>query len=333
MLPRRPLTTAVLALLSISSRASQIPFGPNTAPAPASITLVDVLSADPDYTTLLRVVQRARLIPTLNRMVNSTFFAPTNDAIERSRERDSFWLAATSEDEYSVYDNIHERLRDELLYHLINYTISGDQLSKSSNPVEHDTLHFPRQPTEAPGRGPPPFPPWMPIPGGSLGGKPQRIRTQAKGSEYRVGVDALGRGGVKVVKDRQHAANGVVIGIEDVLTVPPNLGQWSVLCLVQPINSSPASVIAQQDSLSYLKNIMTDQLSQLLNDTSAMTLFLPVNSAWDTLDSMERLYLESEYASDDLHKILAMHAVVQDDVAWSDSFEKDLKRESDLLLG
>src|SRR6266853_4693787 len=48
-----------------------------------STTLVDKLSEDPDFTTLLRLLQRARLIPTLNRLNGTTFFAPTNDAINR----------------------------------------------------------------------------------------------------------------------------------------------------------------------------------------------------------------------------------------------------------
>jgi solute carrier family 25 (mitochondrial carnitine/acylcarnitine transporter), member 20/29 len=84
-------------------------------------------------------------------------------------------------------------------------------------------------------------------------------------------------------------------------------------------------VITQQGSLSYFKRIMTDKLAQLLNDTSAMTLFLPVDSAWETLDPIERLYLESDFASDDLHKILELHAVVQEGVTWSESFEDGLQ--------
>jgi solute carrier family 25 (mitochondrial carnitine/acylcarnitine transporter), member 20/29 len=53
-----------------------------------------------------------------------------------------------------------------------------------------------------------------------------------------------------------------------------------------------------------------------------MTLFLPIDEAWNTLDPYERLYLESEFAADDLNKILNMHAVVEDRVKWSDSFEE-----------
>ena len=33
----------------------------------------------------------------------------------------------------------------------------------------------------------------------------------------------------------------------------------------------------------------------------ALTLFLPVDQAWDTVDEIEKLYLESEFAEEDLH--------------------------------
>ena len=64
-----------------------------------------------------------------------------------------------------------------------------------------------------------------------------------------------------------------------------------------------------------------------LNSTSGFTLFIPVDEAWNVLDRVERLYLESEFASDDLNRILDMHAVVQDQVNWSESFDPALNRE------
>jgi solute carrier family 25 carnitine/acylcarnitine transporter 20/29 len=47
---------------------------------------------------------------------------------------------------------------------------------------------------------------------------------------------------------------------------------------------------------------------------------MPVDSAWEALDPIERLYLESEFAADDLLRILNMHAVVEKSVRWSDTF-------------
>ena len=64
-----------------------------------------------------------------------------------------------------------------------------------------------------------------------------------------------------------------------------------------------------------------------LNSTSGLTLFLPVDEAWDALNRVERLYLESDFAADDLNLILDMHAVVQDQVNWSEKFNPALNRE------
>ena len=66
---------------------------------------------------------------------------------------------------------------------------------------------------------------------------------------------------------------------------------------------------------------MTPEIVSLLNDTHALTVFLPIDEAWDSLEEIERKYLESKFATDDILKILNMHAVVTDGVHWSDSFE------------
>lgn len=57
-----------------------------------------------------------------------------------------------------------------------------------------------------------------------------------------------------------------------------------------------------------------------LNETAELTLFVPVDSAWNALPPIERLYLESEFATNDLVRIFEMHAVVQHGVKWSESF-------------
>lgn len=61
-------------------------------------------------------------------------------------------------------------------------------------------------------------------------------------------------------------------------------------------------------------------IEQLLNSTAELTLFLPVDAAWDAMDPYERLYLESEFSTDDLTRILNMHAVVKKSVKYSDTF-------------
>ncbi|KAJ7786152.1 carnitine/acyl carnitine carrier [Mycena metata] len=265
----------------------------------SSRTLVDALSADPDYESLLRLLQRARLIPTLNRLNGSTFFAPTNDAIHRH----DLWNAVASDDTFIVSDNIQEQLRQQLFYHLINYTLP--EMPDAPHPQVLQTLHYPRTSLDPPSQDPPPSPPWMPIPGGSLGSEPQRLRVAARDQGAWVAVDAFGKGGVEIVKGKIDAGNGLLLGIDDVLTPPSNL----------------AHLVSQHSSVSYFHKILTPEIRHFLNSTTELTLFLPVDKAFESLHELERLYLESEFATADLVRILNGHAVVQDKVKWSDTFD------------
>ncbi|KAI0041795.1 hypothetical protein FA95DRAFT_1500992 [Auriscalpium vulgare] len=272
------------------------------APPPAfSSTLVDKLSDDPDYTSLLRLLQRAKLIPTLNRLNGSTFFAPTNDAIRRHSSRNSLWRDALRDEDLLLGDNVKDQLRQELFYHLLNYTVTPPQ---DQDILVTKTLHFPLEPSEPPADEPPPRPPWLPIPAGTLGGEPQRLRLTLKEGDLRVGVDAFGQGGAKAIKGLEVASNGILVGIDDILNVPPSL----------------AVAAANQSSISYFNRILTPEIVRRLNETAELTVFVPVDSAWDVLHPIERLYLESEFATDDLHQIFEMHAVVQKGVKWSESF-------------
>jgi solute carrier family 25 carnitine/acylcarnitine transporter 20/29 len=210
-----------LALLYFTPCVCSSQLAWSSQPTPLSTTLVDVLSADPDYTSLLRLLQRARLIPTLNKLNGSTFFAPTNDAIQRHSQ----WRAIVEDDQFFLTDNIQEKLRQELFYHLLNYTISSLPDSEDQIPQVLKTLHYPRTPIEPPSQDPPPFPPWMPIPGGTLGGEPQRLRVASHDGGVWVGVDAFGEGGAQIIKERVEASNGVLLGVDDVLQVPPDLGE------------------------------------------------------------------------------------------------------------
>ncbi len=187
-------------------------------------TLVDALSADPDYTSLLHLLQRARLIPTLNRLNGSTLFAPTNDAIKHYSN--SLWNSVLDDPPSILADNVQEKLRQQLFYHLLNYSISS--LPDDSEPIKVlKTLHFPRTPVDPPSKEPPPSPPWMPIPGGSLGGEPQRLRVASRKESVWVGVDANGKNGAEVIKGQVDAGNGVLLGVNRMLEPPPDLGASS----------------------------------------------------------------------------------------------------------
>ena len=214
---------SVLAPLVASA---QIPID-SSAPSTSSTTLVDALSADPDYTHLIRLLQRSRLIPTLARLNRTTLFAPTNDAIERHATRNSLWGAELYEGDNHLrpHDNIQEELRQELLYHMLNGTLQSFPKQEEIVVQVHNTLHYPRKPIDLPGH-PPSSSPWIPEPGGTLGGLPQRLRLAKRNKNIWVGVDGFGEGGVKAIKGRVDVANGVLVGIDGVLELPPSLGAF-----------------------------------------------------------------------------------------------------------
>ena len=171
------------AVAAMSQPESQMPIQPPKltpawpSPQPVShiesITLVDLLSADPDYSLLLRLLQRSRLITTLNKLNGSTFFAPTNEAVRAAivlphgdDDRDLYiWIDQELSDPHATamppVDNIQARLRATLLYHTLNYTL---QYNSSDAPFAvphlHETL---LQPHPKEGTGPPGEPP-MAIP-------------------------------------------------------------------------------------------------------------------------------------------------------------------------
>lgn len=219
-----PLT--LLAVLPAAVNSAQITFGTNATVA--SHNIVDALGDDPDYTSLLSLLQRAKLIPTLNQLNATTLFAPTNDAIKRRAQADPLWKTALEDGAWIARDNIQEKLRQELFYHMLNLTLPS--LPDQKEPDVLKTMHYPRKPVEPPSQEPPPHPPWMPVPGGTLGGEPQRLRLSSRDSAPWVGVDAFGEGGVQVSKKPVETSNGLLVGIDEVLTVPPDLGVYQ--CIV-----------------------------------------------------------------------------------------------------
>lgn len=204
-----------LLALTVSTSASQVSWQSQ------SNTLVDALSGDQDYTLLLPLLQRARLIPTLNKLNGSTFFAPTNDAIKRHVDKNTLWQRILSETPSLVPDNMQEQLRQQLFYHLLNYSLT--QLPDDSSTQILKTLHFPQLPLDSSPHEPPP--PWFPIPHGLLGDQPQPLRLASRDGSIWVGVDASGNGGAELVKGRVDATNGIIYGIAEVLEPPADLSE------------------------------------------------------------------------------------------------------------
>lgn len=174
-------------------------------------TLVDVLSADEDYTTLLRLLQRTQLVPALNALGNSTLWAPTNAAFEADGHpigssegslADWAWSPVSSLEQ----DNRLRMTRDRLLYHMLNFSLPLDPV-EAEQPTDYasakphprpsppppeevpcrprfplvgglpeslETLLYPRRPSG--NDRPEKTGPWLPAPHGQLGPEGQRVR-------------------------------------------------------------------------------------------------------------------------------------------------------------
>ena len=85
-------------------------------------------------------------------------------------------------------------------------------------------------------------------------------------------------------------------------------------------------MISRHSPLSYFNLIKTSEIDLELEALAGLTVFLPENSAWDSLHPIERLYLESNFSTDDLLKILRGHAVAEKEVIWSESFDPGVNR-------
>ena len=208
-----------------------------------SDTLVSTLSTSTQHTTLLHLLQRSKCIPLLNQIPNATLFAPTDEAwrqwSEEHRPPDEVspyngWLSSEGLEEWwqtedavlkvrigrggdleaekKKLDNQNWALRQHLLYHMLNYTLSptalmdivnassvslGDKMARERVSIE-TTLLFPMVSEPPLPPTPPPGSPWLPQGGeGMLGGQGQRLRLYRgkDGESGRVGVDWTGEGG------------------------------------------------------------------------------------------------------------------------------------------
>jgi solute carrier family 25 (mitochondrial carnitine/acylcarnitine transporter), member 20/29 len=202
---------------------------------------------------------------------------------------------------------VQEALRQHLFYHLLNYTLDD----VPSEITVQQTLHFPALVTEPPTKQPPPQEPWLPVPGGLLGNEAQRLRTTRRDNHTFFGVNALGQGGSQQSKDLMRASNGVVYGIDSILDLPGSL----------------LDEIRRHPRLTTVSRLLSDEMEEALRVTPHMTLFFPVDEAWEALDPIERRYLESGFAQRDMEKIVQLHASVEgpasvrSTIGWSQNWK------------
>ncbi len=227
-------------------------------------TTIDILSSSPNHSIFIHLLQRTKLIPTLNLIPESTIFAPVDEAWRKwSEEEDGKDLKVflsmegrqDNQDEL-VADNILFHLRQHLLYHILNYTLTVPiEFQPSPFITTESTLLFPSREIMHPSPAPPPNSPWLPQGGtGSLGGKGQKVRVEFEGDGViAVGGKASGEEGVEIwnewmKKDEDEdvedgdgenvvskkrkkmggarmATNGAVVGLMDVLRMPRDMSE------------------------------------------------------------------------------------------------------------
>jgi hypothetical protein len=209
-----------------------------------SETIVSALSASDQHTTFIKLLQRSKCIPLLAHINTSTVFAPTDQAWaewaekHRPNGKDQLahgWLSSSGldpwisneagDEEAEAFDNQNWALRQHLLYHMLNYTLTPEALlaGNGTNITTETTLLFPlaEEPEHTP--LPPPGPPWLPRGGeGMLSGHGQRLRLARSGSEAggergRVGVDWLGQEGIAIWDGSgwKESGNGTLTGLKN----------------------------------------------------------------------------------------------------------------------
>lgn len=306
--------TALLACLLSSAIAlpEQLPLSQSGGLETASVTLVDVLSHDRDFSLFMSLLQKARLIPTLNKLHNATLFVPTNDAV-RARFPDSqldILLQEESEEQQDTTgDNLQYRLRERLFYHLLNYSFIDEAVPEDGTVSLETTLLYP---TLHDDHGRPGHVPYPPPERTLLGGEGQKLavaRTSAgvstvEGSpSLSVGVNSDGKNGSKVISGKGgHARNGRVIAIDKVLEPPKPLSH-----LVKERSNG------EHGELSMFAGLLSDDLWKALRERPHATLFAPTNAAFDALEPLELKYLASGFAEDDIIEIANNHESVQAD--------------------
>lgn len=288
----------------------------------SSISIVDVLANSTDHALLVRALQRARLIPLLNKLIGSTLFAPSDDAIRRAKEKESnlgIWSYATAEHDEphrATRDNLQLALRDTLLYHLLNSTLFLPHYTVPTQPLLLETLYYPSLssfnssfpvPPSLPGS--PPDDPNPDAPRrqeGLLRGEGQRVRIVRKKDGLYVGGDWKGQGGIAIIANSlRNATNGDIIVLDGILDKPVDLGQSiPESCKVDAdAFVMTAEQIQTNPQLSTLASLLPLSILKYLRTAAHMSLFAPTNDAWSSLSPLEMRYLRSGFAETDLSQI------------------------------
>ncbi|UZJ55029.1 hypothetical protein CBS101457_004349 [Exobasidium rhododendri] len=218
-------------------------------------------------------------------------------------------------DQDSHLDNVNAVLRQQILYHMINYTLpynfttgglintrSAPSLPSPGEAIMLTTLHRPSRSTlDTPTRpGPIPHPPTSPPHpgaedgGGLLAGEGQKVRiAMTEEGSVKIGTNSKGLGGITVVNANYSSNSGVILSVDGILDLPPSF----------------ATILRDYPSLQYLRNLTTNSLLNSLTETAHTTFFLPTETAFETLTAVEKVFITGDWdlARQDRLRLLGEH--------------------------
>ncbi|WWC91370.1 uncharacterized protein L201_006313 [Kwoniella dendrophila CBS 6074] len=260
-----------------------------------------------------------------------------------------------AEKERLIMDNQNWLLRQHLLYHMLNYTLSPlDFLAsqKTQNITIETSLLFPlaEEPKLPP--VPEPGPPWLPKGNeGLLGGHGQRIRISKTSEQQKgkIGIDWNGENGIdfwdgkgwanndddkgKPHKNKTHTSIANLEKDKDKENKQLKGIRWTrngVVVGIDGVLDMPLSIeqtIRTHPSLKYLSDLLSlDALPSPLPDSFStsphLTVFAPSDEAfYSAFDDIEKGYLQGPYGEEGVTRILSggiALAVGKDHVGWSD---------------
>jgi len=99
---------------------------PRRKSSPKTKTIVDIAASNPNFSKLVELLKKAKLIGALKKGKNLTVFAPTNDAFDKlDKELVSHLISAKGKKD----------LKDILLYHVVEDEITSDKITGPATPV------------------------------------------------------------------------------------------------------------------------------------------------------------------------------------------------------
>ncbi|KDN42747.1 Fasciclin-domain-containing protein [Tilletiaria anomala UBC 951] len=297
-------------LFLIAPLQEQIPTEPHHGfgDLPQNRTVIDVLNASPDHLIFVRLLQRARLIPYINKLqefddenVGLTVLAPTDRVWPRefraalggdtSFTDEQVDAAIVNSLQMGSRDNIQEFLQDLLLYHFVNRSVVGD-ISESQWPARLlTTLQRPHDHITIGNR------PDLMLEGQKI---LMRQNTSAVFFGWSYGNDTVWEMGSAIYV--RMCSKGIVVALDRVLRPPPTLDV----------------IVRTHPALEYMNQILSEDELVRVGKSPSTTAFLPTDGAFNALSPLERRYLEGPWAisrRDDV-RVLAWHLTSSEHVLY-----------------